>query len=310
MDSTTAPWLPTTAVMERIDGLIHHYRNDVRASLEPLVLKYYPGLAGTPASEYRKMIELSTKMTVVGHACAAVAGLPFDERRRTLSTLYGGCCFLADSFIDDFGIRATRQYLRRFEHLLSHGWFSVDNEREQLFYVILARLFSERDILDPTLRQAVMWLFLAQKRDVELRYPASPLQSLSRPDQLRLLAECARNRSGHAISVLAAFLAPDLSLDTRRWLFTAGALIMHIDDHGDCYADLRHRRVTYMNQLRAPGETLRRIFQNTVARMHAELPAGEGRDLLIGFLFRYYVTRLRKHVLERNRADEQWTVYE
>jgi hypothetical protein len=296
--------------MKNIDGLIQTYRGVVIEILEPIVRKYYPDLIENPKNEYRKMIELSTKMTVVGHACSAIAGYPFDDRRQMLNALYGGCCFLADSFIDDFGVRATKEYLKRFEFLLSEGWFSIRDKREQLFYIILSRLFYERDILDPSLRQAIMLLFLAQKRDVELRFSESPFHTLSRRQQLRLLEECARNRGGHTSTALSSFLVPDLSLQIRKLIFTAGVLFMHIDDHGDHYSDLYNNRVTYMNQVRFPVKTLQRIFEDTITQIYNELPAGEGRDLMIGFLFRYYVTRIKKHTLEKNREKERWTVYE
>ena len=50
-----------------------------------------------------------------------------------------------------------------------------------------------------------------------------------------MLRQCARDRSGHAITVLTGFVAPEIELSILPYLFTAGALIMHIDDHGDCY---------------------------------------------------------------------------
>jgi hypothetical protein len=303
-------FIPTSAVMRTIEGLIQEYRGTVTEYLEPLVQEYYPALIKNTQNEYSKMIELSTKMTVVGHACSLVAGHPFDERKQMISTLYGGCCFLADSFVDDFGLDATKEYLSRFDILLTRGWFSVLNDREQLFYVIISRLFYRRDILDPMLRQAIMWLYLAQRRDVELRYETSEFHRMSRRQQLRLLEECASNRSGHAITLLASFLNPDISLHLRGLLFSAGALIMHIDDHGDCFADLYHDRITYMNQIIQPERILKRVYCHTVGRIFEGLEPGEGRDFLIGFLYRYYVTRMRKHELEKHRARDSWVVYE
>lgn len=296
--------------MRRVDSLIQEYRGTATEYLEPLVQEYYPALIKNTQNEYRKMIELSTKMTVVGHACSLVAGHPFDERRQVISVLYGGCCFLADSFVDDFGLEATREYLQRFEVLLTQGWFSVLNDRERLFYVIISRLFYKRDMLDPMLRQAIMWLYLAQRRDVELRFETSDFHRMQRRQQLRLLEECASNRSGHAITLLSSFLIPDISLHLRGLLFSAGALIMHIDDHGDCYADSYHHRLTYMNQIRRPERTLRQVYCRTVGRIFEELEPGEGRDWLIGFLYRYYVTRMQKHVLEKHRTGDSWAVYE
>jgi hypothetical protein len=303
-------WLPTPEIMKHIDVLIPQYRNVVTEILETLVQKYYPSLIENPQNEYRKMIELSTKMTIVGYACSAISGYTFDERRQRLSALYGGCCFLADSFIDDFGEQTTKEYLKRLELLLSKGWFSIHNEREQLFYIILIHLFYERDILDPLLRQAIMLLFLAQKRDVELRFPENQFHKLSRIQQLHLLEECARNRGGHTSTALSSFLVPDISLQIRALIFSAGVLFMHIDDHGDHYSDLYHNRVTYMNQARFPLKKLQRIFENTMAQIYCELPAGEGRDIMIGFLYRYYVTRIKKHILEKNREKDSWAVYE
>jgi hypothetical protein len=40
------------------------------------------------------------------------------------------------------------------------------------------------------------------------------------------------------------------------------------------------------------------------------LPESDGRDLLVAFLRRYYLTRLKKHRLERSRGAWSWTVYE
>ena len=123
--------------------------------------------------EYRKMFELSTKMNLVGHACTEIAGYEYDRRRQTIGTLFGACCFLADSFIDDFGEAATREYIDRLGLLLTEGWFEMRTDRERLFYVIVSRLFAERDILDPTIRQAILHLYQAQKQDVELRMTRS-----------------------------------------------------------------------------------------------------------------------------------------
>jgi len=40
------------------------------------------------------------------------------------------------------------------------------------------------------------------------------------------------------------------------------------------------------------------------------LPANDGRDLMVAFLTRYFLTRLEKHRLERKRSDSAWAVYE
>jgi hypothetical protein len=278
--------------------------------LGSLTATYFPELRRQGEGEFRKLVELSTKMTMVGHACSEVAGFPFNAERRTLSTLYGGCCFLADSFLDDYGETVAGEYLDRLEQLLTRGWFEVGNDRERLFYVIITRLFAGRDVLEPMLRQAIFALFLAQKRDVALRQDAPAFRALPRRRQLNWLRQCARDRSGHAILVLTRFVAPDLALRHHHLLFRAGALIMHIDDHGDCHADRRSRRVTYMNQLRHPEAALRQIYEETIGALRAGLPASEGRELLCGFLHRYYVTRLAKHRQERDKGALSWAVYE
>ena len=303
-------WQPSGSTMARVDSLIQDYRKKVVRTLQPLVRSHYPALFGNPNNEYRKMVELSTKMTLVGHASSEAAGQPYDSRRRRIASLYGSCCFLADSFIDDFGEDAAREYLDRFEVLLTRGWFEVKTDRERLFYVVLARLFAERDLLHPTLRQAILLLYEAQRRDVELRLQTRAFRRLPRRRQLRLLGECARDRSGHAITVLSALLVPELSLEYLNLIFAAGALIMHIDDHGDCYADLREKRMTYMNQVRNPVRALRRIFHAHAERLALGLPPSNGRDLLIAFLLRYYLTRLEKHREQGRQGASAWAVYE
>jgi hypothetical protein len=294
--------------MERVDRLIQRYRPGVRAALEPLIVSCYPALRLNRRNEYRKMIELSTKMTLVGHAATTVLGHPYDRRRQRIASLFGGCCFLADSFIDDFGDDAAHEYLDRFEVLLTRGWFHPRTDRERLFYAILTRLFLERHILRPALRQALLLLYEAQRRDVEMR-SASPSRT-SRRRQLHALKTCARDRSGHAILVLSNFLVPDIPLAHRMPIFAAGSLIMHIDDHGDAFADLRDRRVTYMNQMRNPARTLRHIFEREIARLVESLPSNAGRELLVAFLTRYFVTRLQKHRQQRKLAGASWAVYE
>jgi hypothetical protein len=298
------------AARERVDLLLQVYRQRVSATLHPIVQSYYAQLAREGGAEYRKMLELSTKMTLVGHACSEIARQPFDERRQTIATLFGACCFLADSFLDDFGEAATREYLARLEQLFTKGWFEVRSERERLFYVITTRLFLERDILEPTLRQSLLRLFEAQRRDVEMRFALPQIQALPRAKRLQLLKTCARDRSGHAIIVLSGFLVPGLSLDYLRLIFTAGALIMFIDDHGDCFADRKDRRITYMNQLAEPSRALRHIFTSHIDRLARGLPPGGGRELLIAFLTRYYVTRLEKHRQQRREGGSAWAVYE
>jgi hypothetical protein len=307
MEGPAAAWQPSAGSQERIAALIPVYREAAQRTLEPLVRRYYPSMLGDHPQELRKMLELSTKMILVGHACTEILGYPFDERRRHISALYGGCCFLADSFIDDFGDDAARQYLERFGRLLREGWFEPRSERERLFYVIIARLFGERDVLEPVLRQAIGLLFRAQEQDVALRFASS---AQGRRARLGLLRDCARNRSGHAIIVLATFLVPEIGLDQLSLIFSAGALIMHIDDHGDCYADRRERRLTFMNQLRRPERALKRLFLRHIKRLFDGIPAGSGRDLMIGFLTRYYVTRVAKHRQQRREGGYAWAVYE
>lgn len=303
-------WQPTHAMSLSLDSYIQKCQQRVEECLELLVDAYFPSMKAVNGGlEYRKMLALSTKMTVVGTACAWIAGYPFDERRLRISCLYGACCFLGDGFIDDYGEAASLEYLQRYERLLTKGWFEVRNQRERVFYIVLRRLFSERDILQPMVRQAIWKLFLAQKRDVELR--ATALDSgQTRRSQLQQLRECARDRSGHAITLLSLLLVPGLALEYHCPIYTAGSLIMYIDDHGDCYFD-RHRNCrTYMNQLREPARTLRRIFNQNVERIYRGLPKSKGRDLLIAFLNRYCVTRLRKHHLEKSRDATSWAVYE
>ncbi len=244
----------------RVDQLIQLYRKRVAAELEPLVRAYNPAMLHDGLFEYRKMLELSAKMSVVGHACTEITGHVYDARRQRIGILFGACCFLADSFIDDFGEDATRDYLQRLEVLLTEGWFELRSDRERLFYVIMSRLFAERDILHPTVRQSILQLYAAQKQDVDLR--SLPARDAGRGDRGRLnqLKRCARNRSGHAILVLSAFLLPDLPLAYLSAIFSAGALVMYIDDHGDCYSDLQSNRITFMNQVKDPERTLRAIF--------------------------------------------------
>jgi hypothetical protein len=308
--ASTAAWDPGPSAQERLNQLFQRYRSGVRACLEPLVQRYNPDMMTEAQEEYRKMLELSAKMNVVGHACTEVSGHQYDERRQAIGSLFGACCFLADSFIDDFGEDATRDYLARLDVLLTEGWFEPRTDRERLFFVILSRLFAQRDILHPTVRQALVQLYDAQKQDVDLRTTAAaPGRGLSRT-QLNTLKRCARNRSGHAILVLSAFLLPDLPLAYIARLFGAGALIMYIDDHGDCYSDLQSRRITFMNQVRHPERTLRGLFHTHIKQLALGLPASEGRDLLIAFLTRYYLTRVEKHRQQKMKGGSAWAVYE
>ena len=294
----------------KLDYLFSFYRKRVVSYLTPLVREHYADLYQQRQDEYRKMMELSAKMAVVGHACTEIAGFPYDERRQMIGSLFGGCCFLADSFLDDFGLEMANSYVDRMETLLTKGWFDVRTDREKLFYVIIARLFAERDVLDPLLRQAILRLFQAQKQDVAFRSNPEIIRSLPRREQLRALRENARNRSGHAILVLTGFLVPAVPLSYLSLIFLAGSLIMHIDDHGDCYSDLHYNRLTYLNQVADPERTLRRIFQRNITRLRQGLPEGPGRDLLIAFLTKYFVTRLKKHRLQKTHRQLAWAVYD
>ncbi len=293
-----------------LDHLFAQYREAVKGFLTPLILEHYPALSRQNPQECRKMMELTAKMTVVGRACTEIAGYPFDERRQQVAMLYGACCFLADSFIDDFGQQAAEDYVARLEVLLHRGWFELRTERESLFYIIISRLFAERNVLDPMLRQTIMRLFEAQKRDVSLRANPEALTSRPRRRQLRLLEETARNRSGHAILVLTGFLVPEIPLPLVSAIYSAGSLIMHIDDHGDCFSDLHYRRLTYLNQVADPERTLRRLYHQTMAQLWRQLPPGEGRQLLLVFLGQYFRTRLKKHRLQHAHRELAWAVYE
>jgi hypothetical protein len=301
--------LPRRPTPDQLDVLFQVERRHVRRTLEPLVRQYCPDMMAGTCLEYRKLLELSSKMTMVGLACTRIAGFPFDARRRRVAALLGACCFLGDGFLDEFGEAASIEYLKRFELLLTKGWFEVRNDRERLFYVILGRLFAERDVLDPMLRQAIFNLFLSQKKDVELRAGSSEFQQLQRPLQLRMLRECAGNRGGNTSTVLALLLVPQLPLEYHYLVFIAGSLFMYIDDHGDCHYDRHYRRLTYMNQVKRPVPALRVMFSRGIELIHRGLPGSEGRDLLIAFLHRYYLTRLGKHRLERSRGVISWTVY-
>jgi hypothetical protein len=306
--SAASPWPSDPPTAERVGVLLRQYRKTALTTLDPLVKAWYPALAVNDNLEYRKLLELTAKMTLVGHACVEVAGQDFSARQQRIATLYGAICFLADSFLDDFGADATHEYIARFTQLLESGWFELRGEREVLFYVLLSRLVSERDILQPILRQAILRLHAAQSRDVELRGIA---RSGGVPRAVRArLKNCARDRSGHAIVALASFLVPELGLDRLAGLFTAGALIMYIDDHGDCHTDRRDGRVTYMNQLRAPEPALARLALRHFARLAATLPENPGRKLLLEFLLRYYTTRIEKHRIQQRRAGTAWEVYE
>ncbi|MDD5674494.1 MAG: hypothetical protein PHC61_10035, partial [Chitinivibrionales bacterium] len=230
-------WQPAPEALGNVDKLIKFYQRQADRELQTLVREHCPLIMENNNNEYQKMLALTTKMALVGHACSEVAGFRFNARRQTISMLYGGCCFLADSFIDDYGERRAAEYIERFEIMLTKGWFDIRNDREKLFYVLLARIFALGNVLEPLARQAVFAVFLAQKRDVALRLNAPTFKMLPHRQQLQMLRTCSRDRSGHAITALTGLLVPVLSLRTHRHLFQAGALISCTDDHGDCYAD-------------------------------------------------------------------------
>jgi hypothetical protein len=303
-------WCPRRETLEKVDCLIQDCRGRVESCLRPVVQAHCPSLLADNAVEYRKMIELTSKMTLVGLTCTRIAGYRFDRRRIRMASLFGACCFLADSFIDDYGEPLARDYLQRYELLLQKGLFEVRSDREKLFYVVLARLFTERDVLDAMLRQAICGLFLSQKADVELRSGVPKMRGRPRRLQLRSLRECAWNRGGNTITMLSLFLVPGLPLAEHHLVHTAGALFMLIDDHGDAHYDRHFGRLTYMNQVKRPEQTLARIFRTRVERICRGLAPSEGRDLLVAFLYRYYRARLVKNRRERGRSECSWTVYD
>src|ERR1035438_9744275 len=110
-------WRVKRSLEDKIEQLLSRYRELAAEELGRLTRAYYPALIERGDNEYRKMVELSAKMTMVGHACSETAGFPFDRNRQVLSALYGGCCFLADSFLDDYGETVAADYLARFEVL-------------------------------------------------------------------------------------------------------------------------------------------------------------------------------------------------
>lgn len=304
------PWRPDAAAVARLDALARVQRRAVHDTLGPLVAAWYPEWRLRASGEFDKMIELSTKMTMVGHACAGAVGVPFDARRQRIAALYGGCCFLADSFIDNFGVEQAREYLRRFSELFATGWFEVRTERERLFYVTAALLFAELDMLAPVVRQAVLSLHGAQSFDAMLRIDPTLTAGLTRRERRLLLRRVARDRGGHTILLLTALVVPSLPLELLAGLFSAGALFMFIDDHGDAMTDRREGRATYLNQLRDPERALRRIVDEHIRHILEGLPESEGRDDLLAILTRYYVTRVEKHREQRARGGTAWDVYE
>jgi hypothetical protein len=169
----------------------------------------------------------------------------------------------------------------------------------------MARLFTERDILQPMLRQAICSLFKVQALDVALTL----LTENSRPG-IHALRRCGRDRSGHAITVLTLFLVPELPLRVHHVLYSTGSLISYIDDYGDFYFDRMQGKATYMNTVQNPARVLTRTFGETLALIDRALEPSHGRELLKTFLHRYFTTRLRKHEREGCRQDSSRPVYE
>lgn len=304
------PWQPDDVIIARVEALARTYRATVVEILQPIVAAWHPAFRDRSAAEFAKMVELSTKMTLVGHGCAEVVGVPFDERQQRIAAFYGCCCFLADSFIDNFGDAAAREYLQRFTNLFASGWFEIRNERERLFYVIAARLFAERNVLDPMIRQAILKLHAAQSLDALLRIEPSRTLDLTDGQRRTLFKRVARDRGGNTIILLTLLLVPALPLQLMAGLYSAGSLFMYIDDHGDCFTDRREGRLTYMSLLRQPERTLHRIVTAHFLYVLAALPNNLGRDTLLAILARYYVTRIDKHRVQRSREGTAWDVYE
>ena len=138
----------------------------------------------------------------------------------------------------------------RFGVLLTEGWFEVRTDREELVLRYLCRDFSPSGTssIHGSAGDSAS-LRCAEGSDVDLRLKTARSGGGVDRGQLALLKQCARDRSGHAILVLSAFLLPALPLRYLTQIFWAGALIMYIDDHGDCYSDLTHKRATFMNQI-------------------------------------------------------------
>lgn len=304
-------WRPTPSTTAEISTLIAQFRVSAETHLLPMVQKYCPSLLESSAqAEYRKLIELTTKMQMVGQACTEIAGFEFDSRRRRIACLFGACCFLGDAFLDDYGETASRDYVSRFHTLLTRGWFDVKTDRERAFYVVISRLFSCRDVFQPMLRQAICRLFEVQRLDVELSLGYDQLRKLSRARKLALLRSCARDRSGHAITALTLFLVPEAPLMNHHLLYRAGALIAQIDDFGDYYFDVAFKKMTYINQIRRPRQRLTEYFKETIGLLDRRLAESHGRELLKGFLHRYFITRLAKHESERRLRKRALPVYE
>jgi len=195
-----------------------------------------------------------------------------------------------------FGGNAMRLPRRKFLHLAASA------------IALPTMTTSDLALAQPTTSRAkgpLVWLDMDQK-ELDDAYD----NSVYAPNREIVLKRCARNRSGHAILVLSAFLLPEPRLAYLARMFWAGALIMYIDDHGDCWSDLAANRLTFMNQVCRPELALRRLFQTHIRQLASGLPQGDGRDLLIAFLTRYYLTRIEKHRQQRTKGGSPWAVYE
>lgn len=292
-----------------IHALIEIHRTEVKKNLSEMVNVHYPSLITKKDGEFQKMIELTTKMTIVGRACTEIAGEKFEERRMKISGLFGACCFLADGFVDDFGEDASKEYIERFELLLTKGWFEIRTKREELFYIVVSRIFAERDVFNTMVRQAIFWQFMAQKRDIGLRFGMLNFSCLSRSKKLNPFRNCGRDKGGCVILVLSLLLVPETTSKYLHLLYTTGMLFQYIDDYGDYHYDRYYNRKTYMNQVIHPYRTLRRIMDKYIPILYESLPESRGKDILLTFLITYFVTRLEKHRLEQFRGKYSWTTY-
>src|SRR5258705_5258759 len=125
-------WEPAHAMTAELDSVAKQSRLSVTKYLGPLVNRYYPEYRSVDGGrEFRKLIELSTKMQLVGRAWTDIAGFQFDERRERISALFGACCHVGDGFLDDFGPAASLDYMRRFAVFLTKGWFDIRNAPER-----------------------------------------------------------------------------------------------------------------------------------------------------------------------------------
>jgi hypothetical protein len=52
------------------------------------------------------------------------------------------------------------------------------------------------------------------------------------------------------------------------------------------------------------------MVQSGLKQLVGGLPSGEGRDILIEFLTKYYMTRLKKHRALKAQREMAWAVYE